>query len=164
VSSHIRPARQVEQQYDLARPALWALEPALKLRHWKSPAPRRSWSMEHWSEADRIAFGNLPDAITLYWGGDAAKLWNYSWTTDVSIAEGFARGHRRNHHPNPQIVCATVPKKNVCMFLTDREESEAVLFRRPSGPALYKNLEQRWDESGPPLPGLRRDGPDHTAS
>jgi hypothetical protein len=48
------------------------------------------------------------------------------------MAEGFAVGHRFSNK-RPEVVTAQIWKSNVAMFLTDRGESEAVLFERPSG-------------------------------
>jgi hypothetical protein len=95
------------------------------------------WSIEHWTAEDRNAFAALPDPFMAYWGGDEFWKWKYCWTTDVSVAASFARGHRGIYNQRPQILVAPIRKSNVCMHLNERNESEVVLFRRPSHVRLH---------------------------
>jgi hypothetical protein len=89
------------------------------------------WSRDFWSGEEREIFDLLPDPLTAYWGGDASRKPTFSWTTDVSVAESFAHGHRWLKHPNPTVHVASVPKSAVCMFIADRREGEIVLFEKP---------------------------------
>ncbi len=56
-------------------------------------------------------------------GGRARGL---HWTTDRTVAEGFAQG-KRCIKPNPTLVHAEIPKQHIFAVLVDRQEHEIVL-------------------------------------
>lgn len=70
--------------------------------------------------------------VRLYRGQDADGYVGLSWTTNPSIALEFARGHRGIKNPKP-IVCEIVVdrRQQVWLFLTERQEDEAVLWLSP---------------------------------
>jgi hypothetical protein len=69
----------------------------------------------------------LPDVITVFRGCSKERIRGVSWTTDVAVAEGFARGHRGITPPNPIVARARIPSSEIFTVLLDREESEIVL-------------------------------------
>lgn len=50
-----------------------------------------------------------------------------SWTSDRSVAESFANGHRSIPVTSPVIVSAMCQKSSVLLAINDREEFEIVV-------------------------------------
>ncbi len=69
----------------------------------------------------------VDQCFTVYRGCDEGRIDGISWTTDRSVAEGFARGHRWIRNPNPVVVSATCHQDDVLMALNDREEFEIIV-------------------------------------
>jgi hypothetical protein len=90
-----------------------------------------TWTPECMSEENRCKYDALPDRFTVYRGQDLGRH-GYSWTLDVKVAEGFARGHRGIKNPHPVSVTAKTKKSNVAFYQGDRQESEIVPLRRPT--------------------------------
>jgi hypothetical protein len=86
-------------------------------------------SWELMPEADREFFNALPEAVTVYRGGNADTVAEgLSWTLDEKVAAGFARGHRGMLNKCPVILRGIVRKVDVALAVTDRSESEIVVF------------------------------------
>jgi len=85
------------------------------------------------SDHARSAFDALPDPLTVYRGTVEAEGDQYGvcWTVSPEIARFFAADHARfrNTRSNPVILSTTLPKERVTGFLTDRDESEALVTR-----------------------------------
>lgn len=72
----------------------------------------------------------LPDGdpIRVYRGQDQGTAPGIAWTTDLAIAEKFARGAAlRQGHRAGNVLVATVPRNRVIAYLTGRGESEVIL-------------------------------------
>lgn len=79
--------------------------------------------------ANRDFYDNLPDTgITVYRGQDENDDTGLSWTTDMNVAQGFARGHRGLVNDIPTVVEAVIAKKDIALTFIERNESEIVLF------------------------------------
>ncbi len=92
---------------------------------------RPAWTAQCMTPANQSAFNMLPEVVVIYRGQDARAKPGLSWTLSLPVAEGFAYGHRGLRCPHPTVLCATVLKSDVALVVTDREESEVVLFRPP---------------------------------
>lgn len=72
-------------------------------------------------------FDSLPEHFTVYRGGPRVRIDGaISWTTDVHVAEGFARGHRGIRVPDPVVATGTIAKSAVFLATNDRGESEVL--------------------------------------
>ncbi|UFM66774.1 RRP1 family protein [Paracoccus sp. MA] len=71
----------------------------------------------------------LPDKIRIYRGQDAGDAFGLAWSTDRTIAEGFAEGHRGFVHDDPYVYEITVSKEEVAFCCDNRGEAEIVLLR-----------------------------------
>jgi hypothetical protein len=92
---------------------------------------RYYWSPACMGEAARTFYDALPkSSIAVFRGQDRSAHIGLSWTTDRTVANGFARGHRGLLNPNPVVLTTTVAKRNVAFVNTEREEAEVVLFSR----------------------------------
>ncbi len=79
--------------------------------------------------ANRVFYDGLPDTgITVYRGQDEYDDAGLSWTTDMKVAQDFARGHRGLVKANPTVLEAVVAKKDIALAFVERNESEIVLF------------------------------------
>ena len=65
--------------------------------------------------------------VTIYRGCPSERVRGISWTTSLTVAEGFARGHRAIPVPNPVIVSAKVPSEAILAVFVDRNESEVIV-------------------------------------
>jgi hypothetical protein len=72
-------------------------------------------------------YKRLPNIVTVFRGCSKDRVLGISWTTDVAVAEGFARGHRGISPTNPVVARARIPRSEIFTVLVDREESEIVL-------------------------------------
>ena len=72
-------------------------------------------------------FDSLPEHFTVYRGGSRVRIDGaISWTTDVHVAEGFARGHGGIRVPDPVVATGTIAKSAVFLATNDRSESEVL--------------------------------------
>jgi len=71
---------------------------------------------------------HLPDQIRIFRGQDAGDAFGLAWTTDRTIAEGFAHGHRGILHDAPFVYETTVDRREVAFSCDDRGENEIVLL------------------------------------
>jgi hypothetical protein len=75
-------------------------------------------------------FNSLPAEIEIYRGCQRGRERGLSWTTDLNVAEGFARG-KRCINSAPTLMSATIPKQHLFGVFAGRSESEiAVDLRR----------------------------------
>ena len=84
----------------------------------------------YYDDASRAFYDSLPDNVLVYRGCSRERIGGIAWTTDKSIAAGFAHGHRGIHVPDSVIVTATIPKKDIFGVFADRQESEVVCCPR----------------------------------
>ena len=87
------------------------------------------------SPEQRAFFDALPAQINVFRGCSGPRVRAVSWTTDRTVAEGFARGHRTLGVPEPVVASAIIPKQYIFFVTNDRNEKEVVLnprrLRRP---------------------------------
>ena len=88
---------------------------------------RRPSACNYFDKSDKASYDRLPELVTVYRGCSFPKIRALSWTTDRSIAEDFARGHRRIAVPLAVVAQATIPKEAVYTVATGRSESEVVV-------------------------------------
>jgi hypothetical protein len=93
--------------------------------------------------ANRAFYDGLPDTgITIYRGQDEYDEAGLSWTTDMKVAQGFARGHRGLVKAKPTVLESVVAKKDIALAFVERNESEIVLFSPASAEIVaYHALE-----------------------
>ena len=77
--------------------------------------------------SSREWFDALPNVIQVFRGCSADGWHGLSWTTDKSVALGFAHGHRGIRVPEPVIATARIPKRMVLFATNEREEAEVLL-------------------------------------
>jgi hypothetical protein len=80
------------------------------------------------SEA-RHFYDALPRLIPVWRGCEQGRERGLHWTTDRSVAEGFASG-RRCVNERPTLAQAHIPKQHVFAVFVDRQEYEIVLDPR----------------------------------
>jgi len=88
---------------------------------------RRPSAGNYFDKSDKASYDRLPELFTVYRGCSFPKIRALSWTTDRSIAEEFARGHRIIAVPLAVVAQATIPKEAVYTVATGRSESEVVV-------------------------------------
>lgn len=85
---------------------------------------------EHGMEESELTdFATLPDEITVYRAVACEEYANgLSWTTDFDVAAGIFARHPNVtvHHQGALLITGTIPKSNVLVFLTARDEAEIV--------------------------------------
>lgn len=87
----------------------------------------------HWpfdaylGKADRGFYESLPDVISVFRGCSRDRLFGLSWSTDWTVAETFARGHRGIYVPNPIIAEAKISKAWILAVSTARGEGEILV-------------------------------------
>lgn len=86
---------------------------------------------------DKEFFDALPEHVTVYRGCSPDRIKAMAWTTDIQIAEAFARGHRGIRVPDGAVYKATIGKVDILTVFTDRQESEIIV-----GPHRLTNIEQ----------------------
>jgi hypothetical protein len=79
--------------------------------------------------AARDFYVALPGLVPVWRGCERGRERGLHWTTDRTVAEGFAQG-RRCINPNPTLVHAEIPKQHIFAVLLDRQEHEIVLDPR----------------------------------
>jgi hypothetical protein len=77
----------------------------------------------------RTFYVALPGLVSVWRGCQRGRERGLSWTTDRSVAEGFARG-KRCIQKNPTLVHAEIPKQHIFAVFTDRNEHEVALDPR----------------------------------
>jgi hypothetical protein len=82
------------------------------------------------SQAQRAFFDALPAQVKVFRGCSRPRLRGVAWTTDRTVAEGFAKGHRTLRVSEPVVASAIVPKENIFFVTNDRNENEVVLNPR----------------------------------
>lgn len=78
----------------------------------------------------RSFYEGLPDLVPIFRGCSRQRLRGLSWTTNLEIAEGFARGHRNIRVPDPIVATAKIPKEAIFAVCVERGESELVINPR----------------------------------
>lgn len=78
-------------------------------------------------EEDRAFYDGLPARVALYRGCSRRRQRGCSWTTDKTVAEGFARGHRSIPVPDPVLAEVEVVKTDIYAVFSGRRESEVLL-------------------------------------
>jgi hypothetical protein len=81
------------------------------------------------SPKNRAFFDQMPDPISIHRGCERGRERGLSWTTDLAIAEGFARG-KRCRHSVPTLCHATIRKAHVFGAFTNRDEHEIIVDPR----------------------------------
>lgn len=114
---------------------------------WTSDAAEVFWHVieEEWSSFDLIDHDGFADVfqyfmewrapraagiqLTVYRGQNATSPFGVSWTTDESIADGFARGHRGIMNQQPIVICGIVKSEYIAHEENNRGEAEVIVFR-----------------------------------
>lgn len=105
--------------------------------------------------ADKAFYDELPELITVHRGGSCFKVRGLAWTTDLSVAESFARGHRGITVPYAAIATAKVPKEAIYTVSMQRQEFEIVLnWRRLRGFEFAKYVSKSKNEVATESKGL----------
>jgi hypothetical protein len=82
------------------------------------------------SQGPRTFFDALPAQVKVFRGCSRPRLRGVAWTTDRTVAEGFAKGHRSLSVPEPVVASAIIPKEYIFFVTNDRNEKEFVLNPR----------------------------------
>jgi hypothetical protein len=72
----------------------------------------------------------LPPEVPVFRGCSASRVRGVAWTTDRTVASGYALGHRSIPVPEPVIASALIPKEHIFFVTDDRKEKEIVLKPR----------------------------------
>ena len=80
----------------------------------------------YYDNSCRAFFDDLPELVTVYRGCSRERVNGISWTTDKSVAKGFAQGHRSIRVPNPVLATAKVAKNEILAAMVDRQEREVI--------------------------------------
>jgi hypothetical protein len=72
-------------------------------------------------------FDALDDQVRVFRGCSRQRIKGLSWTTDETVAVGFARGHRNIPVPSPVIASALILRSKIFFVALERNESEIVL-------------------------------------
>jgi hypothetical protein len=83
------------------------------------------------SQGQGAFFDALPEQVRVFRGCSRPRLRGVAWTTDRTVAEGFAKGHRTLRVPEPVVASALIPKEYIFFVTSDRNEKEVVLNPRP---------------------------------
>lgn len=75
----------------------------------------------------REFYSSLPDRITIYRGCSRSRIHAVSWTTDLEVAKGFAKGHRGISVPDAVLMTAKIRKSDIITVIQDRDESEIII-------------------------------------
>jgi hypothetical protein len=63
----------------------------------------------------------------IYRGCSRSRILGVSWTTDIEVARGFARGHRHIPITDPVIASAVVSRDGIFMRINSRKEREVLV-------------------------------------
>ena len=87
-------------------------------------------SLAFLQSAQRQFFDTLPPLVQVFRGCSAPRVRGIAWSTERSVAEGFARGHRFIRVPEPVVASAVIPKEHIFFVTDERNEKEIVLDPR----------------------------------
>ena len=76
---------------------------------------------------DKELYDSLPDTVDVYRGSSSERAVGLAWTTDLEIAQQFARGYGGAFVPSPVIASAKIPKSAIFTVIMDRNEYEILL-------------------------------------
>src|SRR6266516_4045038 len=79
------------------------------------------------SEDEQKILDALPDQVRVYRGCSRDRIMSASWTTERTVAENFARGHRFIPVPDPVIATGMIAKSDIFMTYNRRKEDEVLL-------------------------------------
>jgi len=80
--------------------------------------------------SQRQFFDTLPTLVRVFRGCSALRVRGIAWSTERSVAKGFARGHRLIRVPEPVVASALIPKEHIYFVTDERNEKEVVLNPR----------------------------------
>ena len=80
--------------------------------------------------SQRQFFDTLPPSVQVFRGCSAPRVRGIAWSTERSVAEGFACGHRFIRVPEPVVASALIPKQHIYFVTDERNEKEVVLNPR----------------------------------
>jgi len=103
------------QRSDFANQLRWAIRKVALADYLEPPA--------------RTFYDALPKIIPVWRGCERGRERGLYWTTDRSVAEGFAEG-KRFSNKRPTVVQAQIPKPHIFAVFVNRQESEIVLDPR----------------------------------
>lgn len=83
-----------------------------------------------WNDEQKVFYGALPELVTVYRGCSRERMRGVSWTTDKTVAEGFARGHRGITIPDAVVAECRIAKQDIITVIPDRDESEVIIDPR----------------------------------
>jgi hypothetical protein len=93
----------------------------------KSNLPYRDMLMD---DEEKKVFDELPDKVTIYRGCSAweiiNKMYRYSWTLDIEVAEFFANKRKTEIGMPTQVFEMKVCKSKIIAYLDCREEKEII--------------------------------------
>lgn len=78
-------------------------------------------------EDEQKVFDALPDQVRVYRGCSRTRIMSASWTTERTMAENFARGHRFIPVPDPVIATGMIAKSDIFLTNNQRKEDEVLL-------------------------------------
>ena len=78
---------------------------------------------------ERAFYSELPSLIAIWRGCERGRERGLSWTTNRTVAEGFAQG-KRCINANPTLVSAAIPKQHIFGVFLDRDEWEVTVDPR----------------------------------
>lgn len=76
---------------------------------------------------DKQFYSDLPEQVKVYRGCSRTRVKGISWTTDIDVAEDFAKGHRGIHVPRPVLARAVIYKGDILTVSSHRGEAEVLL-------------------------------------
>jgi hypothetical protein len=88
---------------------------------------KREPALRFFSQTNREFFDALPALVPVFRGCSRPRVRALSWTTDQSVADRFAYGHRRIPVPEPVVAFAIIPKEHILFVSIDRKEREVIL-------------------------------------
>lgn len=117
------PARFVPEHWELAA-TVWVDSENINqnLADWRALIDNGRGNLWLGTNEEKAAFDALPDPIPAYRGGSAG---DWSWTTDIKIAEFFAR------RSGLTVRTALIPKADCFGYLTRRGEAELLVLLTP---------------------------------
>jgi hypothetical protein len=93
----------------------------------KSNLPYRDMIMD---DDEKKVYNGLPDKVTIYRGCSTweikNKMYRYSWTLDIEVAEFFANKRKTEIRMPTQVVEMKVCKSKIIAYLDCREEKEII--------------------------------------
>lgn len=87
----------------------------------------RGSAAEYLEGRNKEFYDSLPALVTIYRGCSLPFVRGMAWTTNRSVAEAFASGHRGIPVRDAVIATALIPKDAIFTVMTDRNEDEVVI-------------------------------------